>query len=331
LGLEGTFSEGVTRDAVLLGSLLPYAQAAQGYAQMSGIALSSSTLLRLTRRAGDRYVGVLETEALVAWKALATEPTELPFEREAPAERMNLSMDGTTVNVRGEGWKEVKVAVVSAVEAQAVEGSTDPPEPSVSLKAPSYRAGLWEARAFERQQWAEGVRRGLDRTPRLSSVNDGARYLWEIVGNCYPAAVEVVDWWHAVDHLWKAAQAVHGRGTEKERAWVAAQKDRLWKGRTDAVIQAFDELSAASETVQETVETHRTYFSNNQSRMHYAEYRAQGCPIGSGSVEGGGCKQVVGGRLKQAGMRWSKDGANAVLALRSALFSQRWDQVWTSS
>jgi len=240
LGLCGTFSEGVVRDGALLGSLLPYGQAAESYTQMSGIALSASTLRRLTLREGEQYARALEAEAEAAWEALEAEPADpggLPFEREAPAEAMNLSMDGTTVNVRGEGWKEVKVAVTSVVSAgdrrtsagdrRTDEDAPEPSEPTVSLSEPSYRAGLWDARTFERQQWAEGLRRGLDRTVRLSSVNDGARYLWEIVGNCYPGAVEIVDWWHALDHLWKAAQAVYGRGTEEEQAWVAAQKDRL--------------------------------------------------------------------------------------------------------
>lgn len=113
---------------------------------------------------------------------------------------------------------------------------------------------------------------------------------------------------------------------------MSAQKERLWKGQAQAVIKGFRELlaelSAASD--REGVEAHCTYFVNNQARMNYADYRAQGLPIGSGSVEGGGCKQVVGGRLKQAGMRWSRGGADAVLALRSALFSNQWQYVWNS-
>jgi hypothetical protein len=328
LGLKGTFSEGIVRDCALLGATLPYGQAAPAYAQISGIALSDSTFFRLTRREGERYAAVLEGEANAAWTGLEAAVIDLPFECVTPAPLMNLSMDGTTVNVRGEGWKEVKVAVVSEVESEVVEGEEDP---EVRLKASSYRAGMWEAETFERQQWSEGMRRGLDQAGTLSSVNDGARYLWGIVGDCYPHAVEIVDWWHAVEHLWRVAQSVFGRGTEAEKEWVVQQKERLWRGSVERVIKAVNALPTDTTGRQEAVHQAQTYFRNNQHRMDYARYRAQGLPIGSGSVEGGGCKQVVGARLKQAGMRWSRDGADAVLALRSALFSDRWGHVWNSS
>jgi hypothetical protein len=145
------------------------------------------------------------------------------------------------------------------------------------------------------------------------------------VGLHFPKRVEVLDWYHAVEHLWAAGKDRWGEGSAPAREWVEARKQELWEGRVEAVLAALG--GEAAETESQTVASEVHYFETNQDRMRYAEFRAQGYPIGSGTVESA-CKRVIGARLKQAGMCWTKTGAQAVLSLRAQLLSGRWETIW---
>ena len=126
---------------------------------------------------------------------------------EPPSAVMNISMDGAMVNIRDEGWKEVKTVAVSALRhtPDALTGKV-----TTWLTDHSYRAGLWDASEFCQQQWAEACRRGVEKAEYLSSVNDGAAWIWNIVRICYGNCVEILDWWHAVAKLWLLAQHQFG-------------------------------------------------------------------------------------------------------------------------
>ncbi|MBI1880766.1 MAG: hypothetical protein HYR94_21525 [Chloroflexi bacterium] len=142
---------------------------------------------------------------------------------------MNVSMDGVLINIRGEGWKEVKTLTISAVEAEVALERDE--EKEVRLTQHSYRAGLWEAQEFAKQQWAEGCRRGWEKAHQIVSVNDGALWIWLIVAMCYAPCVEIIDGWHAVKKIWGAANSLWGQGEAQTLAWVQQQKDRLWAGQ----------------------------------------------------------------------------------------------------
>jgi hypothetical protein len=235
------------------------------------------------------------------------------------SECMNISMDGAMVNIIGQGWKEAKTVTISAVihELDLKTG-----EWHARLTRHSYRAGLWDAAEFSNQQWAEASRRGVERTPYLSSVNDGAAWLWNIVGTCYGRCVEILDWWHAVERLWTIAQQRFGADSADATTWVAAQKQLLAESNLRQVMRNIRQLYPRH-TLPEPVRKAIGYLSHNRHRMYYKHYRQAGYPIGSGSVESA-CKLVVQSRLKQAGMRWLESSAQAILALRSFLLSDRW-------
>jgi hypothetical protein len=315
---------------VRLGVEIPsYRRGAEAYQGVTKIALSKSSLGALVEEYGSRLAAIEMQEAEATVRAPERDE-EVVTMRQMPvpdSEVMAVSFDGAMVNVRGEGWKEVRIATISAVEAEVSQERDE--EKEVRLTRHSYRAGLWEAKEFAKQQWAEGCRRGLERARRIVAVADGAHWIWLIIMMCYAPCIEIIDWWHAVEKLWTAAHGVFGPGDEQAARWVETHKHHLWGGNLRAVLAALRALCPRGRHLNEAVWSTISYLYHNRRRMAYADYCDAGYPIGSGSVESA-CKVVVQERMKQAGMRWSRRGAQAMLALRSNLLSGRWDATWSS-
>jgi len=305
-----------------------YKRAASSFEALTKVPLSKSSLQGLVSEYGERLVAIQAAEAVAmvqvpagvnegeAWRAIP----------EPDSQNMAVAMDGCMINIRGEGWKEVKTVAVSAIETQVGESG----ELEVSLQRTSYRAGLWEAASFAHQQWAEGCRRGLEKAKRVICVSDGAPWIWAIVAMCYaPRCVEILDWWHAVQKLWELAFTLLGQDNVQSQTWAKQQKSLLWTGHLRQVLHELRLLCPRGEGIPDKVRQGIGYLFRHRWRMCYQAFREAGCPIGSGSVESA-CKVVVQERLKQAGMRWSRAGAQAMLALRSVFLSDRWQEVWPS-
>jgi len=325
---EHCWSPETVNHLVRLGVEIPsYRRAAETFSALTKVGVSKSRLGELVKGYGGQIVSQQAAEARAMVKPPGKE--EVVTERALPqpdSEVMAISMDGALVNIRGEGWKEVKTVCVSAVE-QVTDEQTG--EIAVHLRNHSYRAGLWEAKAFAQQQWAEGCRRGLERAKQIVSVNDGAPWIWLIVQMCWAPCVEILDWWHLVEKLWAVAGTLFAQDQAAAAQWVERQKSHLWHGRPRQVIRAIRRCCPRGQPLPETVRLVVGYMFNHRSRSRYDRFRQAGYPLGSGSVEAA-CKLVMQERMKQAGMRWSRDGAQAMLALRSVLLSERWDEVWAT-
>jgi hypothetical protein len=153
-------------------------------------------------------------------------------------------------------------------------------------------------------------------------LGDGASWIWRSFGNHYPDAVQILDFFHASEHLNEVARAWYGEGTERATRWVKAREHDLLSDRVETVIRSIRSWRPAEEDAIQIRRTNLGYFTTNKERMRYARFKARGYHIGSGVVESA-CKTVVGQRLKQSGMHWSEIGAEAILHLRSLLLSQR--------
>lgn len=305
-----------------------YRRGAERFEALTKLPLSKSSLGRLVQEFGGVVVGQQAAEAEAMVKAPAKDEEiiwrDIP---EPDSEVMNVSMDGVMINIRGEGWKEVKTMTISAVEVEVALEQDE--EKEVRLTHHSYRAGLWEAKDFAKQQWAEGCRRGLEKAKQIVSVNDGAAWIWLIIAMCYAPCIEIIDWWHTVEKLWEAANSLWGQGEARTVTWVEHQKDRLWAGQLRALLHQIRQVCPRGQPLHDKVRALVSYLFHHRRRMDYVSYRQAGYPVGSGSVESG-CKVVVQARMKQAGMRWSRDGAQAMLALRCVLLSEQWDELWLS-
>ena len=280
----------------------------------------------------------------------AAEQASLPAQRgETPQSRRivevnpitgqaNVSTDGGMMLIREEGWKEVKLVTFSEVEikpaaerpAKENGASRRAEDPFVQLKEHSYQAGLWDADTMALYQYAEGLRRGIDRCERLSSVNDGAPWIERITDLNFPEAVQIVNWSHAKGKIWKVSKAVFGEESPEGREWVEDRLDHLWSGKVRKVESALEELDLSSKRWPDEVRQAPGYFAGNRKRMRYDEFRAEGYPIGSGTVESG-INSVVHHRMKRPGRGWERAKGQAMLAGLSELHSGRFDRAWQAS
>jgi len=143
-----------------------------------------------------------------------------------------------------------------------------------------------------------------------------------------PDAIQIIDLAHAKEHLTKLVDAIYGEQTDLSKRWASDQHINLEDGNMNDVLAAISCHTAKSGKVGEAATREFGYFNNNQDRMRYDYFRLQDLCVGSGVVEGG-CKAVIGKRLKQSGMFWSLDGANAILALRCSMKSdERFNDFW---
>jgi len=326
---EHSWTSETIKEAIGLGLEIPsYRRAARRFEGLTKMPMSKSSLARLVNEYGGKLVvqQAVEAEATVKAPKRGEEIVwrEIP---EPDSEVMAVSLDGALIHIRDEGWKEVKVATISAVEAE-VQMERDE-EKEVQLTHHSYRAGLWDAKEFAKHQWAESCRRGLEKAKEIVSVNDGASWIWLIIAMCYAPCIEIIDWWHAVEKLWEAANSQLGPSQPHTTAWVEKTKSLLWAGQLRALLRMIRQVCPRGHPIPDPVWAMVSYIFHNRRRMDYVRYHQAGYPVGSGCVESA-CKVVVQERMKQAGMRWSRNGAQAMLALRSILLSERWDALWPS-
>ena len=319
---EHSWSPATLSKALRVGvEIASYRRAAALFSDLTHLSLSKSTLQRLTTAYGQVVEQVFDAEAeamvqvpkheeAIAWRCIP----------EPDSPMMNVSSDGVMICLLEEGWKEVKTVAISAVESTLDEETG---EIEVRLTRHSYRAGLWEAPTFATHLWAESCRRGLEKAKHVVSVNDGALWIWAIVFLCFARCTQILDWWHAVQRLWTIAAVAFGEDRPAATAWVEQQKRLLAQSQLRHVLRNIRRLFPRTQLLPEPVRKAVGYFGHNRWRMYYREFRAAGCPIGSGTVESA-CKVVVQQRMKQAGMRWRRSHAQAMLALRSALLSDRW-------
>jgi len=193
----------------------------------------------------------------------------------------------------------------------------------------TYVGAIETAECFGRRVYAEAVRRGIPRARKIIILGDGAKWIWGIAAEHFPGAIEIVDLYHAREHLAKVAKLVYGVKTPKSQEWISARRDELDDGDVKAVVTAMGRLRLRDQGAQKEVRTEMKYFRRNAERMRYAEFRSQGLFVGSGVVEAG-CKTIFGQRLKLSGMHWTVRGANAIIALRCCQLSARWEEFWES-
>lgn len=336
------WSEGAARVATRQGlQAKSFDLAAEAYSEAVGGTMSADSLQRITEGWGAQVEAQRESEAeranAPAQKGESPRTQRLP-ENDPLPEQANLSTDGAMILVCGEGWKEVKLTAISAVTVkqagacavQQARPSRREHDPLVELSRHSYQAGLWDADTMGQHQYAEGLRRGLERCQRLSSVNDGAEWIERITRTNFARAVQIVDWSHASGRLWDVGKAVFGEGSTEAQSWVEARLDVLWDGQVGNVVMALEALAPKSEQAAEVVRQGAGYFRNNEARMHYAEYRAAGYPIGSGTVESA-ANTLVHHRMRRPGRGWKRNNAQAMLAGLSELHSGRFAHAWEAT
>jgi hypothetical protein len=184
-----------------------------------------------------------------------------------------------------------------------------------------YYAEITPAEQFGKLLWATGCQVQADLSQELIFLGDGAAWIWNLVNQYYPQAIQIVDWFHAEEYLEKVAAQVFP-DLPKRADWLEGVSQALWDGQVEAVISACKALARISEEARRAV----GYFYDNAERMRYDHFRAAGYMIGSGTVESG-CKQIVSQRLKLPGAQWEVPGAVQTAKARAAWLSGQWQNL----
>jgi hypothetical protein len=190
----------------------------------------------------------------------------------------------------------------------------------------SYLATFAPAAEFGILMAAEARRRGAGHIRQLTILGDGAAWIWHLAAQYFPEATQIVDLFHAREHVHELANLAARLLAGHRDDWLAERLAELDAGDTGAVLAAGRGLRFRGSLAGERDKALH-YFETNACRMRYARYRSLGLFVGSGTVEAG-CKSVIGQRLKLSGMRWTEPGATGILTLRCQEASNRWEQIW---
>lgn len=263
------------------------------------------------------------------------EKERLPQETEA-VPRFYVSADGTGIPMRkkeledtvGKGpdgkakTKEVKLGCVFTQHPCETDEV-----PFRDCDSTSYVATMRAAAEFGSVLRQEAFRRGMGLAGEIVFIGDGAAWIWEMVRVNFKGAIEILDYFHAHEYLTAIITLLFGKDTAAGNEQLRLWKEALFEDKVEEVISESRKLASTTNCDQEALTKKINYLENNKQRMKYGTYKRDGYFYGSGVIEAG-CKSVVGQRAKQSGMFWSKQGAENVLAIRAALYSDRFDQFW---
>jgi len=327
LGVAGTsMSPGLAAMAATAGAAVPFARAARLLQELAGVRLTVKRVERAAEASGAARADASRDQArLIARRKL------VPLPPSPPPDKLYAVIDGTGVPVtrketegrdgKGEDGRartrEVKMAVFFTQDELDARGY-----PVRDRGSSSYIATFEPASQFAGLVKAEGIRRGADHVRQMTVIGDGAAWIWNIASDVFPGATQVVDLYHAREHLHSLARSLEFMLLDRKEEWLAARLDDLDYGYIDGIEAAVRKYPL--EGVKKTeVDRELGYFLNNAPRMRYHWFRQCGLFVGSGVVEAG-CKSVIGQRCKQSGMHWTVSGADAVIALRCAEASSQW-------
>jgi hypothetical protein len=324
-----SFSPGVRRMMGRVGAKQPFEQGRGDLEALAGVVVQTKQVERISAQLGAEFEAFCrrEREAILSGKVAPLLPA-VPI--------LYIAIDGTGVPVvpretegrRGKDatgkakTREAKIGCVFTQTKQDEQGYPMRDEDSTT-----YVGAIETAEAFGPRIYAEAVRRGLRQAQKAVVLGDGGPWIWGLAAQYFPWATEIVDLYHARERLANLGKVVYGPTSAPAKQWAAARSQQLDAGDVEAVITSMKRLRPRQQNVQEEVRKAIDYFQTNQERMRYAKFRSQGLFVGSGVVEAG-CKTVIGLRLKQSGMRWTVDHANAIIALRCCQLSGRWEEFW---
>ena len=264
-------------------------------------------------------------------RRLATPAPEREPER-APSELAMFMIDGCQLCYCGPGWGKPHPKAPRVERHELKLGVCYREEQAAQMAGgrgllSGKRLVIWRGEADElgrRLHW-EAQADGLGRAVRVRSLNDGAPWIWHLVGDRWPQAEEVLDFYHASQHLSALGTVLHGEGTAATGAWVLPRRRRLRRGNVVKLLQELGGPEPPAGEAGAVVRREQNYFEQHAARMNYRELSRSG-PIGSGAVESA-CRQQQC-RFKRSGQFWSDDGLKHLCALQEPRRNDHWEELW---
>lgn len=310
-----------------VGAVTSFAEGSALLHELAGLRIEAKQVERVAEALGQRIAEderrIVEPPSPVVAKTLylGLDGTGVPMRTSELEGREGKQPDGSAKT------REVKLVTVWTAETRDAKGLPERDPGSVTYSAAIESAATRDTdpqlSPFAQRVEREARRRGFDRAQRRVVLGDGALWIWNLADEQFPDAVQIVDLYHAKGHLWDAAKAIYGAGSDLGEHWAKLRRDELDQGKIDAILAALQAHAPSHEEARKCLD----YVVRNQSRMRYPDFRAQGLCVSSGVVEAG-CKVAIATRLKRAGMRWTVVGADAIIALRCSRLSGRFEGFW---
>jgi len=333
LDIEKTdFSPGVRRMMALAGYDAPFDTGRQQMQTLAGLKVTAKAVERTAEAIGRDIARWREGQMQEIMRA----DSELPMQEVEKIPVMYIEMDGTGVPIvsweldRSRPGKQGDVARTREAKLGCVftqTGVDAEGRPVRDESSTTYVAAIETAENFGRRIYAEARRRGLDRAVMVVVIGDGAAWIWALVRTHFPGAIEILDLYHARQHLWNLAAKLFPSDEVSRRRWVKRLQHKLDDGKIEKLVADLRSIQPANDELRQAIHVEADYYERNAQRMRYPDFKRQSLFIGSGVVEAG-CKTVIGSRLKMSGMFWTVRGANAILALRCNILNGDFEDYW---
>jgi hypothetical protein len=286
--------------------------------QVAGVSLSARQIETVAEEVGLKAEHLQQQEEQLStsrWLTQTSGPNQ-PLPKTYIVE-----MDGVQVGLQEGSWQEVKCGVIYEL-SQRVEIT----ERRWELLNRQRCVVRGDVATFRARLWALCLRVGMRHQDQVIVIGDGAQWIDQTAQLLFAKAVRILDYYHASERVWAVANARWCEGSRQARQWAEERLGQLKDGQVRAVIGSIKRLRMKAGEGQTVRTATISYLSNRLEQMQYGEYTKQGLPIGSGAVESS-CKQLVTARCKQAAMRWSEAGVDAILALRCFVVNERLDEL----
>jgi len=334
LDIQATeFSPGVRRMLAVVGQEAPFEHGRQQMKLLADLELTTKAVERTAEAIGD---DIAQGEQEQIQRAMQL---DLPVIVGEPIPILYIQMDGTGIpvvkkeTVGRQGKTEGRPAHTREVKFGCVFTQARWDQEGYPIRDPdstTYTGAIENAEEFGKRIYLEAWNRGWNRAEKKVVIGDGAEWIWNLAHLHFPGAMQIVDLYHARQHLWDVARQLHPNDEANQKAWMKVHQKRLLdKGKIEKLVLSLRSIDSTSPDVLEKIRIEADYFEKNAARMRYPKFRRQHLFVGSGVIEAG-CKTVIGSRLKQSGMFWTVRGANAIIALRCCQLNGRFEDYWES-
>jgi hypothetical protein len=327
------FSPGVRRMQAIVGQDAPFDRGREQIKVLAGLEVTAKSVERTAEAIG---ADIAAHEQREIHKAVQL---DLPVIVGEPIPILYVQMDGTglpVVKKETEGRKgktDGQPAHTREVKLGCVFTQTTHDEEGFAIRDPdstTYTGAIETAEQFGRRLYLEAWNRGWSRAEKKVVIGDGAEWIWNLADIHFPGAIQIVDLYHARQHLWDLARRLHPNDPAQQKSWIKLHQKRLLdKGKIEKLVLSLRSVESTNADLLEKIRTEADYFGRNAERMRYPKFRRQHLFVGSGVIEAG-CKTVIGSRLKQSGMFWTVTGANSIIALRCCHLNGRFESYWES-
>ncbi len=329
--VHSEFSPGVRRMQALVGQDASFDHGREQMKLLAGLAVTTKSVERVAESIG---ADIARQEQQEIDRAVQL---DLPIIVGEPIPILYVQMDGTGVPVvkKETAGRKGKLDGVPAHTREAKLGcvftQTKWDQEGFAIRdlgSTTYTGAIENAEQFGKRIYVEAWKCGWNRAQKKVVIADGAEWIWNLAKQHFPGAIQIVDLFHARQHLWDLARLLYPNDTRRRNAWIGLHQKRwLDKGKIAKLVASLRSIQTPDAELANKIRNEADYFTTNSARMNYPKFRKLHLFVGSGVIEAG-CKTVIGHRLKQSGMFWTVKGANSILALRCSHLNGRFEDYW---